>query len=118
MLLDHLVTNIDTFFHRFSAVVWTYLFNPNTDLSKHNSQQSLFSSKGGVQSPANPFELYRAQLLFHSSHVWFLSVICALVVLLTDPQTTHMGETGSTLLSAFFPFIKHLLTQSSDRDIS
>lgn len=35
-------------------------------------------------------------------HVWFLSVICALVALLTDLQTTHMGETGSTLHLAFF----------------
>lgn len=35
-------------------------------------------------------------------HLWFLSVICALVALLTDLQTTHMGETGSTLHLAFF----------------
>lgn len=59
--------------------------------------------KGGVQLSSDPFDLHRAHLLLHSSHVWFLSVICALVALLTDLQTTHMGETGSTLLLACFP---------------
>lgn len=89
MFLDHWVINV---------VSTGIFFIPKADLSSHNCP--LCSVKGGVQSPSNPFELHRAHLWLHSSHVWFISVICALVVLLTDLQTTHTGE---TLLSAFFP---------------
>lgn len=75
-------------------------------MTDHNQQEVLplfLSMKGGVQSSSDPFDLHRVHLPLYSSHVWFLSVICALVALLTDLQTTHTGKTGSTLLVACFP---------------
>lgn len=47
--------------------------------------------------------------------VWFLSVICAVVVLLTGLQATH---THTRITFGLFPFLKQQLTQSSDRDVS
>lgn len=61
-------------------------------------------------------KLSSAYLLLPASAVWLLSLICALAALLTDLQTSHMGETG---MLYFWPFPSYKVsTQRSDRGIS
>lgn len=104
----------------FSAGVW-YLVISNTDSSnqclRHRLPIIIFPLEVGCNHHLTRLNS-TGPICCSIIHVWFLSVICALVVLLTDLQTTHMGKTGNTLLLAFFPLIKHQFTQSSDRNIS